>query len=100
MNLAKAIKMCRMKRGYTQAELARLSDVSVSHLSLLETNKRDPSLSVINSISDALRIPASVLLFLASQHEEILELNEKQIEELSRNIMGIMDSAVRQETLF
>lgn len=100
MNLGKAIRMCRKKRGYTQAELADLAKISVSHLCLLEKDKRDPSLSAVNSISDALRIPVSVLVFLASQYEEIKELNEKQIDELSRSIMGIMDGANRQESLF
>jgi transcriptional regulator with XRE-family HTH domain len=100
MNLGKAIKMCRMKRGLKQAELAHLANISVSHLCLLEKDKRDPSLSAVNSISEALRIPTSVLVFLASQYDEIKELNEKQIEELSRSIMGIMDGAVRQESLF
>ena len=100
MDLGKAIKMCRMKRGLKQAELAELADISVSHLCLLEKDKRDPSLSVVNAIAKALNIPVSVLVFLASQYDEIKELNEKQIEELSRGIMGIMDGAARQESLF
>lgn len=100
MNLGKAIRMCRKKRGLTQAKLATLSEISVSHLCLLEKDKRDPSLSVVNSISDALKVPVSVLVLLASQHKEIKELSENQIEELSRNIMGILDGADRQESLF
>lgn len=100
MNLGKAIRICRKKRGFTQAELADLAKISVSHLCLLEKDKRDPSLSAVSSISDALRIPVSVLIFLASQYEEIKELSEKQIEELSRSIMGIMDGGIKQESLF
>ncbi len=100
MNLGNTIKICRQKRGYTQAELAGRAKISVSHLCLLEKNKRDPSLSAVNSISAALKIPISVLVLLASQHIEIKELTEKQIEELSRSIMGIMDDATRQESLF
>ena len=92
--------MCRINRGQTQAKLAEISGISVSHLCLLEKDKRDPSLSVVNSISDALGIPVSVLVFLASQYDEIKELNNKQVEELSRGIMGIMDGANRQESLF
>jgi len=100
MNLGKAIRTCRKKKGLTQAELASLSKISVSHLCLLEKDKRDPSLSAVNSISDALKIPVSVLVLLASRHEDINELSENQIEELSRNIMGIMDGANKQESLF
>lgn len=100
MNLGKAIRMCRINRGMKQAELANLSDISVSHLCLLEKDKRDPSLSAVNSISKALEIPVSVLVFLASQYEDIKELNQKQVDDLSRGIMGIMDGANRQESLF
>jgi len=100
MNLGKTIQMCRKKKGLTQVELASLSNISVSHLCLLEKDKRDPSLSVVKAISDALKIPLSVLVLLASQHEDINELSEYQIEELSRNIMGIMDEANKQESLF
>ncbi len=100
MNLGKAIRMCRINRGLKQAELANLAEISVSHLCLLEKDKRDPSLSAVNSISKALEIPVSVLVFLASQYEEIKELNQKQVDDLSRGIMGIMDGANRQESLF
>ena len=100
MNLGKAIRACRKKKGLTQAELANLSKISVSHLCLLEKDKRDPSLSAINAIADALKIPVSILVLLASHHEDIKELSENQIEELSRNIMGIMDGANKQESLF
>lgn len=100
MNLGKAIRICRKKKGLTQAELASLSNISVSHLCLLEKDKRDPSLSAVTAISDALKIPISVLVLLASKHEDINELSENQIEELSRNIMGIIDEANKQESLF
>jgi len=100
MNLGKAIRMCRMNKGLKQAELADLANISVSHLCLLEKDKRDPSLSAVTSISEALEIPVSVLVFLASQYEEIKELNQKQVDDLSRGIMGIMDGANRQESLF
>ena len=92
--------MCRKKKGLTQAKLASLSKISVSHLCLLEKDKRDPSLSAVKAISDALKIPISVLVLLASRHDDINELSENQIEELSRNIMGIMDGANKQESLF
>ena len=100
MNLGKAIRMCRMKRGFKQAELAKLAKISVSHLCLLEKDKRDPSLSVVDSISNALKIPVSVIVLLASHNEDIKELNENQIEDLSRSIMGIIDGVGRQESLF
>ncbi len=100
MKLGTAIRKCRKLRGLTQAKLAQLSGISVPHLCLMEKNKRDPSLSVVNSISDALKIPVSILMLLASQHDDIKELSENQIEDLTRNIIGIMESANKQKSLF
>lgn len=100
MNLGNTIKLVRKKRGYTQSQLADRADISVSHLCLLEKGKRDPSLSTIEAISNALSIPVSVLIFLAADNEQITELTENQIEELTRNIMGIIDGVSRQKSLF
>lgn len=100
MKLGQTIRICRKNRGYTQGELAERADISVSHLSLLEKNKRDPSLATVEAISSALSMPLSVLVFLASKGEEITELSENQIEEISRSIIGLMDGAARQQSLF
>lgn len=100
MNLGNAIQICRKKRGFTLTALAKLSGISIPHLCLLEKNKRDPSLSVINAISDALKTPVSVLILLASQNEDIKELSDNQIEDLSQSILGIMDNARSQQSLF
>ena len=100
MNLGNTIKVCREKRGYKQGEFADLAGISVSHLCLLEKNKRDPSLSTAESIANALRIPLSVLVFLAAEKGELKELSESQIEELSRSVLGLMDDVSRQESLF
>lgn len=99
MNLGNTIKSIRKKRGYTQSQLADRAGISVSHLCLLEKEKRDPSLSTIKAISDALNIPVSILIFLAAKNEQITELTENQIDELKHSITGIIDSVSRQERL-
>lgn len=100
MNLGATIRACRKKRQLTQAELASIAEISVSHLCLLEKNKRDPSLSTVQAISKALRIPLSVLVLLAANNDEVEEIDEHKLEELSKHIFGLMDGATRQESLF
>lgn len=100
MNIGKTIKLCRKNQGLTQGKLAELSGISVSHISLMESDKREPALSKLESIAKALKIPLSVLVFLASNSEEVKDLSKSQIEEMSNSIMGLMDVANRQETLF
>lgn len=74
----------------TLAQLSESSGISVSHLCLLEKNKREPSLGAVNAIAKALGLPLSVLVFLAAHNEEIPELNVTHIEALSKNIMDLM----------
>lgn len=81
MNIGKALKLCRTQKGMSKTALAELSGLSISYLTLLEQDKRDPNLSTVEKLSKALNIPSSVLLFLASEPGEIeaisLELAEK-----------------------
>ncbi|WP_083499489.1 helix-turn-helix domain-containing protein [Thioalkalivibrio nitratireducens] len=100
MNLGAAIKSCRKLRGLTQSKLAELSDVSVSHLCLIEKNKRDPSIATIESISKALKTPLSVLVFIAAEKEEIPELNQDQLDTISTGILELMDGTRKQQNLF
>jgi len=100
MNLGRTIKLCRKNRGLTQAQLAKLSGISISHICLMEKEKREPTLSKLNSISEALDIPLSVLVFLSTQYDEVKELNKSQIDELSNSIIGLMNVTYRQKALF
>ncbi|MCG7929955.1 MAG: helix-turn-helix domain-containing protein [Candidatus Thiodiazotropha lotti] len=100
MNLGEAIKTCRKLRGLTQSKLAELSGVSVSHLCLIEKNKRDPSIAMVESISKALKTPLSVLVFIAAENEEIPELKEGQLDSLSTGILELMDGTRKQQSLF
>lgn len=100
MNLGTAIKTCRTLRGMTQSKLAELSDVSVSHLCLIEKNKRDPSIATVEAISKALDTPLSVLVFIAAEKEEISELDQGQLDALSTGILELMDGTRKQQSLF
>ena len=66
----------------------------------MEKEKREPTLSKLNSISEALDIPLSVLVFLSTQYDEVKELNKSQIDELSNSIIGLMNVTYRQKALF
>lgn len=83
MSIGAAIKLCRDRKGLTLSELSEKSGLSVSYISLLENNKRDPNLSKVESISDALNIPLSLLLFLSEEKEKIESLSPELAEKLS-----------------
>lgn len=90
MNLGRAIKLCRSQREMTQTKLATETGLSVSYLSLLEKNKRDPSVSTIQKIAEALSIPSSILFFLAADKAELKGLDEDLAEKLAFTALTLM----------
>ncbi|HAU0227389.1 TPA: helix-turn-helix transcriptional regulator [Legionella pneumophila] len=90
MDLGRTIKQCRKVKKLTLAQLSESSGISISHLCLLEKNKREPSLGTVEAIAKALGVPISVLVFLAAKNEEIPELSVSHIEALSKKIIDLM----------
>ena len=90
MDLGAAIRQCRKARGYTQAKLSGISGISVSHLCLLEQNKRDPSISAVEAVAEGLDIPLSVLIFIATEKDREKDVNPEHLEKLTEDIMELM----------
>ena len=59
--LGRRIQWVRQKRGVTQEKLAVGAKVSVTHLGLVETGSRKPSLDLIFRIADALDVKVEEL---------------------------------------
>ncbi|WP_028488889.1 helix-turn-helix domain-containing protein [Thiothrix lacustris] len=92
MNIGNAIKLCRTQKGYTQSKLSEKANISVSYLSLLEKGKRDPNLSTLQDISTALEVPTSILMFLASDKEELDGISEELAEKLSLTVLKLISA--------
>lgn len=97
MNLGRAITLCRKQRGLNQAALAERAEISVSYLSLLEQNKRkDPTLTTIQKISEALGIPSGILFFLAADKTELSGLPVELQEKLSFAALQLLHESSEQ----
>lgn len=70
---AAALRDLRVDAGISQEELAGRADVSVRYISLLETGRRQPSLSALAALSLGLGMPMGEL---ASAIEERLKMTE------------------------
>lgn len=99
MNVGQAIKMCRSRRGLSQAELAQRADCSVSYLSLLENNQRDPTLSTIENIAMALSVPVGILFFLAADRSDISGMDKELAGQLARTALELICESSPQSTL-
>ncbi|WP_342595589.1 helix-turn-helix transcriptional regulator [Salinicola lusitanus] len=71
MNVGQAIRLCRTQRGVSQSVIASRANCSVSYLSMLENNRRDPTLSTIIKIAEALHVPVGLLFLLAADQKEL-----------------------------
>lgn len=92
MNIGNAIKLCRTQKGYTQSQLSEKANISASYLSLLEKGKRDPNLSTLQDISTALDVPTSILMFLASDKEDLDGVSEELAEKLSLTVLKLISA--------
>lgn len=71
MNVGQAIRLCRTQQGASQSAIATRANCSVSYLSMLENNKRDPTLSTVTRIAEALHMPVGLLLVLAADQDDL-----------------------------
>jgi transcriptional regulator with XRE-family HTH domain len=58
-----AMAEARIKKGYTQAQLAEITGMSRRVISFLEREAQNPTTDTIKKVADALKIPAEQLLF-------------------------------------
>ena len=100
MNLGRAISLCRAQRGINQVELANRAGISVSYLSLLERNERkDPVLSTIQSIAEALHVPTGILFFLAADDAELSGMTPELKEKLSFTALQMLNESIKPSLL-
>ena len=99
MNIGQAIKMCRTQRALSQKKLAQRADCSVSYLSLLENNHRDPTLSTIKRISLALNVPIGILFFLAADRDDISGMDKDLAGQIARTALELLSEPDPQPSL-
>ena len=78
--LGNRIRESRIKKGYTQQDLARRADIGVVYLSEIERGVKMPSLNIFIKIIDALDVSADYILrdMISTGREYIcMEITEK-----------------------
>jgi transcriptional regulator with XRE-family HTH domain len=100
MRYGRAIKVARAAAGLTQAQLADRLTVGQSHLSLIEAERRNPSLEVLQEIATALDVPVHLLTLLASEPEDLDDpKNAGRVTEVARALLRLLTSAGEQPSL-
>lgn len=93
MNVGRAIKLCRNMRELSQQELADKAGLALSYISLIENNKREPTISTINRIAAAVDVQIGCFFYLILDKSELDELGS----DLSSMIAAATLDAIKQE---
>lgn len=88
MNVGQAIRRCRTQQGASQSAIANRANCSVSYLSMLENNKRDPTLSTVTKIAEALHVPVGLLFVLAADPNELGAIDERAATRLMQSALA------------
>lgn len=93
MNVGQAIRLCRTQRGVSQSAIATRASCSVSYLSMLENNKRDPTLSTVAKIAEALHVPVGLLFVLAADQDELGDIDEHLADQLMQSALASLKTS-------
>jgi transcriptional regulator with XRE-family HTH domain len=97
MNIGQAIQLARTKRQMTQAQLAQRAGISVSYLSMLERGRRDPPLSTLKQVADAIVMPLEILFFLGAEDGELGNLNRELAGQLAITALELLNGPVPEQ---
>jgi len=98
-NIGKTIRQLREHRNQTLKDLAVTTGLSLSYLSLIERNKRDPSLSNLSKIAAAFELPPSILIFISCDAEESQSNDSKIAEQMRAIVRDLFDEDERYPSL-
>lgn len=87
MTLGNAIKLIRTARNLTQRELSKQLKVSANYLSLIESDKRDPSLAFLNRLAAQLGVPVAMLFVF--QGEPLPGVRTSDLDKLREMLLRI-----------
>jgi len=87
IQLGKTIRRLRLERGISQQDLARTVDLTASFLSMVENDRRQPSLTVLRRLSDALGLPDEVLIWDAVELPADLTERDRRMCEMAKLIV-------------
>jgi transcriptional regulator with XRE-family HTH domain len=90
MDYGKGIRIARAVVGIRQKQLAKLSGLDASHISLIEKGKRHPSLEALERISKALNVPQDLLVLLAAEARDLKSRTPEEIQRAAEFLANML----------
>ena len=97
MNYSKAIRTIRAAKGISQKKLASLVDLDSSYISRIESGERKPTIEVIESIANTLKVPVYLLTLLASEQKDLKNLPQKDTMIVAEKLLQLLLSTEDKE---
>jgi|SRR3972149_12103012 len=92
MNYSKAIKIVRASKDLSQKDLSEKVGLDSSYISLIESGQRQPSFQTLEAISKALKVPFYLFTLLASENQDLQELNENDANRIGKDLLNVLIS--------
>jgi XRE family transcriptional regulator, regulator of sulfur utilization len=70
--LGEVLKHFRTNKKITLLQLSEMTELSISYLSIIESNQRKPNIDILERICQSLDVPLEVLLILSSDSDDPL----------------------------
>lgn len=88
MTVGERIKTIRLKRGFTQKQLAERCKIDAANLRKYESGRQNPKMQTLEKIATALNVPLANLIVYYEEFEKIFEneQEEKMIEKYRKLI--------------
>ena len=97
MKIGQTIRVLRTARGTSQGALARYLKVTPGYLSLVEQDKREPSLGVLKRVAKYFEIPVGFLMLGETSLNSISSDHRRLIREMRHSMLEYVIS--RPDTL-
>lgn len=91
MSLGHLLKLVRTHRVLNQKEMADLLGISQNYLSLIESDKKQPSAELVSKIAKSLKVSSDALVFAASDVPDEFSRDDKATyRKLQSNIISLL----------
>ena len=94
MNIGKALREIREKKGLRQEDAARLIGMKQGVLSRLERDGVDPKVGTLERVARGYGIPVEVILFMALEEGDIAEDMREFYSAMKIPIQSLLDKTV------
>ena len=88
--LNQALRMIRVFHDMPQKHLATRLDIAQSHLSEIESGKKEPTLALLQKYSEEFKIPVSSILFFSEHMKDGKEASKLRVS-ISSKVLALLE---------